>query len=108
MGYARPVESYARPVESVEQPWRGSRCWRKTLARYGEAGPKRALCVEVGTKGQDISRTDSYATPAPPASPQARGEEERLCSCPSLTRSNPRGTDPYARWCGRGAAARRP
>jgi hypothetical protein len=23
---------------------RGSRCWRKTLARYGEAGPKRALC----------------------------------------------------------------
>src|SRR3954453_14373498 len=60
MGYARPVESYARPVESVEQPWRGSRCWRKTLARYGEAGPKRALCVEAGTKGQVISRTDSH------------------------------------------------
>src|SRR3954468_13045105 len=38
---------------------RGSRCWRKTLARYGEAGPKRALCVEAGTKGQVISRTDS-------------------------------------------------
>ena len=38
---------------------RGSRCWRKTLARYGEAGPKRALCVEAGTKGQIISRTDS-------------------------------------------------
>jgi hypothetical protein len=33
---------------------------RKTLARYGEAGPKRALCVEAGTKGQVISRTDSY------------------------------------------------
>ena len=31
-----------------------------------------------------------------------------LCSCPALTRSNRRGTDPYARWCGRGDAARRP
>ena len=31
---------------------RGSRCWRKTLARYGEAGPKRALCVEAGTKAR--------------------------------------------------------
>ena len=27
---------------------------------------------------------------------------------PSLTRSNRRGTDPYARWCGRGDAARCP
>src|SRR5215212_7132829 len=41
---------------------RGSRCWRKTLARYGQARPKRALCVEVGTKGRIISRTDSYRT----------------------------------------------
>ena len=31
-----------------------------------------------------------------------------LCSRPSLTRSNRRGTDPYARWCGRGGAVRRP
>ena len=29
---------------------RGSMCWRKTSARYGEAGPLRALCVEAGTK----------------------------------------------------------
>src|SRR3546814_12544549 len=28
-------------------------------------------------------------------------------SLPSLSRSNRRGTDPYARWCGRGGAARR-
>jgi hypothetical protein len=27
---------------------------------------------------------------------------------PRLTRSNRRGTDPYARWCGRGGAARHP
>jgi len=31
-----------------------------------------------------------------------------LCARPSLTRSNRRGTDPYARWCGRGDAARHP
>jgi hypothetical protein len=31
-----------------------------------------------------------------------------LCARPSLTRSNRRGTDPYARWCGRGGAARHP
>ena len=31
-----------------------------------------------------------------------------LCTRPSLTRSNRRGTDPYARWCGRGGAARHP
>ena len=31
-----------------------------------------------------------------------------LCARPSLTRSNRRGTDPYARWCGRGGVARHP
>jgi hypothetical protein len=36
---------------------RGSRYWRKTLDRYGEAGPKRILCVEADTKCQIISRT---------------------------------------------------
>ena len=30
------------------------------------------------------------------------------CLRSRLTRSNRRGTDPYARWCGRGGAARRP
>jgi hypothetical protein len=30
------------------------------------------------------------------------------CLCSSLTRSNRRGTDPYARWCGRGGTARCP
>ena len=31
-----------------------------------------------------------------------------LCSGSSLIRSNHRGTDPYARWCGRGGAVRHP
>jgi RNA-directed DNA polymerase len=30
------------------------------------------------------------------------------CLCPSLTQSNRRGTDPYARWWGRGGIARCP
>jgi hypothetical protein len=54
----RAVEVIAIQICAASQ--RGSRYWRKTSARYGEAGPKRALCVEVGTKGQVISRTDSY------------------------------------------------
>ena len=54
----RAVEVIAIQMRAASQ--RGSRCWRKTLARYGEAGPKRALCVEAGTKGQIISRTDSH------------------------------------------------
>src|SRR3954451_13680073 len=53
----RAVEVIAIQICAASQ--RGSRYWRKTSARYGEAGPKRALCVEVGTKGQVISRTDS-------------------------------------------------
>ena len=53
----RAIEVIAIQMCAASQ--RGSRCWRKTLARYGEAGPKRALCVEAGTKGQIISRTDS-------------------------------------------------
>src|SRR3954447_17638647 len=53
----RAVEVIAIQMCAASQ--RGSRCWRKTLARYGEAGPKRALCVEIGTIGQIISRTDS-------------------------------------------------
>ena len=31
-----------------------------------------------------------------------------LCARPSLARSNRRGTDSYARWCGRGGAVRHP
>jgi hypothetical protein len=36
------------------------------------------------------------------------GLPPNLCALPSLTRSNRRGTDPYARWRGRGDAARHP
>src|SRR5215213_6644021 len=53
----RAVEVIA--IQMCAASERGSRCWRKTLARYGEAGPKRALCVDAGTKSQIISRADS-------------------------------------------------
>ena len=48
-----------------------------------------------------------------PASPTQRlfrvaRSSPNLYARPSLTRSNRRGTDPYARWCGRGGVARRP
>jgi hypothetical protein len=48
--------------------------------------------------------------PTGPAQPVFRRPRSSptLCLCPSLTRSNRRGTDPYARWCGRGGTARCP
>jgi hypothetical protein len=52
-------------------------------------------------------------TPGGPTSPPQRlfrvaRSSPNLCARPSLTRSNRRGTDPDARWCGRGGVARRP
>jgi hypothetical protein len=51
-------------------------------------------------------------TPGGPTSPTQRlfrvaRSSPNLYARPSLTRSNRRGTDPYARWCGRGGVARR-
>src|SRR6266436_2035164 len=48
--------------------------------------------------------------PTGPAQPVFRRPRSPppLCSCSSLTRSNRRGTDPYARWCGRVGTARGP
>src|SRR5207237_9649096 len=48
--------------------------------------------------------------PTSPAQPLLRltRSPPTACLCPSLTRSNRRGTDPYARWWGRGGIARCP
>src|SRR5205823_7451574 len=48
--------------------------------------------------------------PTSPAQPLLRltRSPPTPCRCPSLTRSNRRGTDPYARWWGRGGTARCP
>ena len=47
------------------------------------------------------------ASPAQPLFPLTRFAPTP-CLCPSLTQSNRRGTDPYARWWGRGGIARCP
>src|SRR5271167_1138267 len=48
--------------------------------------------------------------PTGPAEPRLRlpWSAPALCPRPSITQSNRRGTDPYARWCGRGGVARHP
>src|SRR5438105_3863197 len=48
--------------------------------------------------------------PTGPAQPLLRVTRPSPTPClwPSLTQSNRRGTDPYARWCGRGGIARCP
>src|SRR5215467_9206614 len=48
--------------------------------------------------------------PTGPAQPLLRlaRSPSTSCSCPSLTYSNRRVRDPYARWCGRGGTARCP
>src|SRR6266436_6594044 len=48
--------------------------------------------------------------PTGPAQPLFRPTRSPtiLRLCPSLTQSNRRGTDPYARWCGRGGVVRHP
>jgi hypothetical protein len=57
-----------------------------------------------------LAHVRTSGRPTGPAQPVLRRPRSSppLCSCPGLTRSNRRGTDPYARWCGRGGAARRP
>src|SRR6516225_12413273 len=40
--------------------------------------------------------------------PQSLALAPTQCRCPSLTPSNRRVRDPYARWCGRGGTARCP
>jgi Reverse transcriptase (RNA-dependent DNA polymerase) len=72
----------------------------------------------TGASGASRQRrsTNSLAhvrTPGGPTSPtqplfRVARSSPNLCARPSLTRSNRRGTDPYARWCGRGGVARRP
>ena len=51
---------------------------------------------------QSAARADRFDRYGP------RTRQNRFAEFPSLTRSNRRGADLYARWCGRGGVARRP
>jgi len=79
-------------------------------------GTAPAWCAEVPRGGcrrladQVLAHVRTSGGPTGPAQPVFRRSRSPppLRSCPSLTRSNRRGTDAYARWCGRGDAVRCP
>src|SRR5208283_2392593 len=76
--------------------------------------PSRRSKVPGGGRGWLTNRALAHVrSSGGPASPTQRlfrvaRSSPNLCARPSLTRSNRRGTDPYARWCGRGGVVRRP
>src|SRR5713101_3073478 len=83
------------------QPLQGTAApWRAEVPRGGCRRLADRILAHVRTPGG----------PTGPAQPLFRCPRAppTLRSCPSLTRSNRRGTDPYARWCGRGGTARCP
>src|SRR5438874_5159194 len=57
-----------------------------------------------------LAHVRTPGVPTSPAQPLFRltRSPPTPCLCPSLTQSNRRGTDPYARWWGRGGIARCP
>ncbi len=57
--------------------------------------------------GSGVCRDIRRSNPAQPVFRRPRSSPPP-CFCSGLTRSNRRGTDPYARWWGSGGAARRP
>jgi hypothetical protein len=91
--------SWARP-ETWDMLMFGLRLGRKKVPRGGCCRLADRVLAHVRTSGG----------PTGPAQPVFRRPRSSppLSFCSSLTRSNRRGTDPYARWCGRGGAARRP
>ena len=68
-----------------------------------------SLALEPAHQGETpvggCQGTEPFA--AKPA-PQSPALAPTSCRCPSLTPSNRRVRDPYARWCGRGGTARCP
>ena len=76
--------------------------------------PSRHIEVQCGGGGRlahgPLANVRTPVGPTGAAQPLFRfaRSSPNLCARPSLTRSNRRGTDTYARWCGRGGAARRP
>ena len=74
--------------------------WRAEVPRGGCRRLTDRVLAYVRTPGSPTGA-------AQPVFPRPRSSSP-LCSGTRLTRSNRRGTDPYARWCGRGDAARRP
>ena len=88
------MANQAKPLRAVTPTWRS-----KVPGRGRRRLTNRAL-ANVRTSGRPTS-------PAQRLFRLARSSPN-LSARRSLTRSNRRGTDPYARWCGRGDVVRRP
>ena len=88
--------------------WRNGHNRFTELRRFGiakfaasvAAGSPTGLLAHVRTPGGSTRPTKSRL--------RLSWSPPNLHACAGLTRSNRRGTDPYARWCGRGGVARRP
>lgn len=81
------------------QPLQGTApSWRTKVRSCGRRRFTDGILAHVRTPGG----------PTRPAQPLLRASRSPStpCLCPSLIRSNRRGTDPYARWCVGGAASR--
>src|SRR5229473_6667552 len=88
------MAEWHQPLPGAAAPW---------LAEVPRGGCRRLA-------DQVLAHVRTSGGPAGPAQLVFRRpwSSPPLCFCSSLTRSNRRGTDPYARWCGRGVAARCP
>jgi hypothetical protein len=83
------------------QPLQGTApAWCAEVPRGGRRRLADRVLAHVRTSGGPTGS-------AQPVFPRSRSSPP-LCFCSSLTRSNRRGTDPYARWWGRGGIARCP
>ncbi len=94
------IISLAAVGERAQPLQRTAPSWRVTVQSGSCRRFTDGLLAHVRTPGG----------PSGPTQPLLRFDRSSptLCSGSSLIRSNRRGTDPYARWCGRGGAVRRP
>src|SRR5271168_5053440 len=92
--------SLAAVAERAQPFQRTAPSWRAKVQCSGRRRFTDGILAYVRTPGG----------PTGPAQPLFRRTQAAppLCRCSSLTQSNRRGTDPYARWCGRGGIARCP
>src|SRR6267143_1055751 len=92
--------SLAAVAERAQSLQRTAPSWRTEVQCSGRRRFTDGVLAHVRTPGGPTSSAQPLfrltRSPPPP------------CRCPSLTRSNRRGTDPYARWWGRGGTARCP
>src|SRR5712671_7337977 len=88
------MAEWPQPLQGTAAPWR--------------AEVPRGGCCRLADRVLAHVRTSGRPTGAAQSVLRRPGSPPPLYSCPSLTRSNRRVRDPYARWWGRGGTARCP